>query len=45
MVSISQMTPGPLLLIHSTFVGMKLAGVGGAIASGLGVISPQIIIL
>lgn len=45
MVSISQMTPGPIAINSSTFVGMKLAGIGGAIASGLGVISPQIIIL
>lgn len=45
MVSISQMTPGPIAINSSTFVGMKAGSIIGAISAGLGVITPQILIL
>ncbi len=45
LVSISQMTPGPISLNASTFIGTKLAGLRGAIFSTLGNISPSILIV
>ena len=35
-ITISQMTPGPLAVNTSTFVGMKIAGLGGAIVASVG---------
>mgnify|MGYP000890491521 CR=1 FL=1 len=35
-ITISQMTPGPLAVNTSTFVGLQIAGVAGAIAATLG---------
>lgn len=35
-ITISQMTPGPLAVNTSTFVGMQLEGYGGAIAATVG---------
>ena len=32
-ITLSQMTPGPLAVNTSTFVGMRLAGMAGAIAA------------
>ena len=40
MVAISQMTPGPIAINASTFVGMKLAGVGGAVLATFGCAFP-----
>lgn len=44
-VSISQMTPGPIAINSATFVGLNIAGIIGAIISTLGVVTPQIIII
>ena len=44
-VSISQMTPGPIAINAATFVGMKLGGILGAIFATLGVVTPQILII
>lgn len=44
MVAISQMTPGPFAVNAATFTGMKLAGVWGAAAATLGVMSPSFVI-
>ena len=33
MITISQMTPGPLAVNISTFVGVRIAGIGGAVAA------------
>lgn len=44
-VSISQMTPGPIAINSATFVGNKIAGLTGGIIATLGVVTPQIIIL
>src|SRR5699024_3060067 len=44
-VSISQMTPGPIAINSATFVGTKVAGLPGSIAATLGVVLPQFIIM
>ena len=45
LITISQMTPGPIAINSATFVGEKIAGVPGAIVATLGCIMPSIIIL
>ena len=45
LVAISGMTPGPIALNASTFVGMKLAGVTGAIAATAGCVLPSCVIM
>lgn len=45
LVTISQMTPGPIAINSATFVGMQMAGVPGAICATLGCILPSIIIV
>ena len=44
-ISISQMTPGPIAINSATFIGMKLGGILGSIIATAGVVTPQIIIL
>lgn len=44
MITISQMTPGPLAINTSTFAGMQTAGFAGAIMATLGCISAGCII-
>ncbi len=39
-VAIAEMTPGPLGLNCATFAGMQAAGISGAIAANLGVMTP-----
>lgn len=43
-VIISQMTPGPLAVNTSTFVGMRLGGVGGAVAATLGCVCGGVVV-
>ena len=43
--AISQMTPGPIGINAATFVGTKIAGLGGAIAATLGFVTPSFIIM
>lgn len=43
--TISQMTPGPIGINAATFVGNKIAGIGGAICATLGFVTPSIIIV
>lgn len=45
LLTISQMTPGPIALNASTFVGTKIAGLPGAIVATLGCITPSCIIV
>ncbi|MDO5037546.1 MAG: chromate transporter [Tissierellia bacterium] len=45
LVSISQMTPGPIAINSATFVGNKIGGIGGSIVATLGCISPQMILM
>ena len=42
--TISQMTPGPIGINASTFVGMKVAGFLGAIVATLGFVTPSFIL-
>lgn len=44
-VTISQMTPGPIILNAATFVGFRMAGVPGAVAATIGSITPSVIIV
>lgn len=45
LVSISQMTPGPIAINSATFVGTKVAGVPGAIVATMGNVLPQFILM
>jgi len=45
LVSISQMTPGPIAINSATFVGTKVAGIPGAIVATLGNVMPQFILM
>ncbi len=44
-ITISQMTPGPIGINAATFVGTKVAGVPGAIVATLGAVTPSLIIV
>ena len=41
LITISQMTPGPIAINSATFVGIKIAGIGGALAATFGCILPS----
>ena len=45
LVTISQMTPGPIAVNSATFVGIKIAGIPGAIVATVGCILPACIIV
>lgn len=45
LLTISQMTPGPIALNASTFVGTKVAGILGAIVATIGCVTPSCIIV
>lgn len=45
LITISQMTPGPIAVNSATFVGIKIAGVPGALAATAGCILPSCIIV
>ncbi len=45
LITISQMTPGPIAVNSATFVGIKIAGIPGAIVATLGCILPACIIV
>lgn len=45
LITISQMTPGPIAINSATFVGTKIAGIPGAIAATLGCILPSCILV
>lgn len=45
LVTISQMTPGPIATNAATFVGMKAAGITGALAATFGCIFPSCILV
>lgn len=45
LITISQMTPGPIAINSATFVGTKIAGVFGALAATMGCIMPSCIIV
>lgn len=45
LITISQMTPGPIAVNSATFVGIKIAGIPGAVAATAGCILPSCIIV
>ena len=45
LAAIAEMTPGPVAINGATFVGLKIAGVPGALAATLGCIFPSLIIV
>ena len=45
LITISQMTPGPIAINAATFVGLKIAGVPGAIVATLGCVLPSCVIV
>ena len=44
-ISISQMTPGPIAINAATFIGKKKMGVLGSFAATLGVVAPSLIVI
>lgn len=44
-ITISQMTPGPIAINSATFVGIQIAGIPGAIVATIGCIVPSCIIV
>ena len=45
LITIAEMTPGPLAINAATFVGTRIAGVGGALAASFGCIVPSLVIV
>ena len=45
LITISQMTPGPIAVNSATFVGIKIAGIPGALVATLGCILPSCMIV
>lgn len=45
LITISEMTPGPISINSATFVGTQIAGLGGALVSTFGCILPSCIIV
>ena len=44
-ISISQMTPGPIAINSATFVGQKIGGVIGSVVATAGIVTPQFILM
>ena len=45
LVTIAEMTPGPIALNAATFVGMRVAGLPGAVAATFGCVLPSVLIV
>lgn len=45
LITISQMTPGPIAINAATFVGTQIAGVPGALAATIGSVLPSILLV
>jgi len=45
LLAIAEMTPGPIAINASTYVGTKMAGIAGAIAATLGMVTPSFVII
>lgn len=45
LITIAEMTPGPIAINSATFVGIRLAGISGALVATLGCILPSCIIV
>lgn len=44
-ITISQMTPGPIAINSATFVGIRIGGIAGALVATLGCVMPSCIIV
>ena len=44
LITVAEMTPGPISINSSTFVGMRIAGIGGVLLCSLGCIIPSFVI-
>lgn len=44
-IAVSESTPGPLAVNMSTYIGVRTAGIGGALAATFGVVLPSFIII
>lgn len=45
LLTIAEMTPGPIQLNAATFAGMRVAGLSGAICATLGVVTPSLVLV
>ena len=45
LITISQMTPGPIAINAATFVGLRVAGVSGALAATVGCMLPSCVLV
>ena len=45
LITISQMTPGPIAVNGATFIGIKMAGIPGALVATFGCILPSCVIV
>lgn len=45
LLTIAEMTPGPIAINSATFVGIRIAGLPGALAASLGCILPSLVIV
>ena len=45
LITISQMTPGPIAVNSASFVGTRVYGLSGAIVASLGCVTPSFIIV
>lgn len=45
LITISQMTPGPIAINSATFVGNRIAGIGGSLVATFGCVLPSFIIV
>ena len=45
LITIAEMTPGPIAINCATFVGVRLGGIAGAIAATFGCITPSLLIV
>ena len=45
LITIAEMTPGPIAVNSATFVGIRIAGVGGAVIATLACILPSCLIV
>ena len=44
-IAVAESTPGPFAINTATFVGTKIAGIGGAVCATVGVVLPSLIII
>lgn len=45
LITIAEMTPGPIQLNAATFAGMRVAGLAGAVCATMGVIAPSLVLV